>query len=56
MRYLLVIWHFICQPDLAAIPVEGLAPIAFGVRVRRGRRPALVNAFVKALADGLASS
>ena len=44
------------QPDLVAIPVEGLAPIAFGVRVRHGRRPALVNAFVKALADELASS
>ena len=44
------------QPDLVAIPVEGLVPITFGVRVRRGRRPALVNAFVKALADELASS
>lgn len=39
--------------DLRFIPIEGSAPIVVGVRVRRGRRPALLERFVELLGEEL---
>lgn len=39
--------------DLCYLPVEGLAPVVFGVRVRRGRRSRLLDRFLEVLADEL---
>lgn len=52
---------FTVQPDVPAmrnptmryLPVEGLAPIAVGVRLRRGRRAAMLDRFVALLGEEL---
>lgn len=42
------------QPDLRFVPVLGAEPIAMGVRVRRGRRRALLDRFIEVLGEELA--
>lgn len=40
-------------PHMRYIPIEDLGPITFGVRVRRGRRPALLDRFIELLGEKL---
>ncbi|WP_288734896.1 LysR family transcriptional regulator [uncultured Enorma sp.] len=40
-------------PEARCIPIEGLPAVTLGVRVRRGRRPALLDRYIASLRDGL---